>query len=554
MRLTEITVEKFKRIGDPVKVQLADVNILVGSNGCGKSSIIQGVHLACCVIRQAERVVADNTATVGVDDLDYLPSDDYKTLGHGANWGNKKGTPSSSVALTFEKPDQSKVEASCSLRSARNAGISITGIVPSDLSSFLRTKKKFFSAYIPGISGIPNKEERKSRKVILKACSFGDSNVILRNALFLLKQDDTKNITLIEQWISSIIGPISILVEHNEATDLYIQCNITLAGSTKPIELAGTGYLQLIQIFCYVLLFEPGVLLIDEPDIHLHPYVQERLVRVLAEVARERNLKILLTTHSPFIVRGSLPDTNVFWLRDGSIESDDRSVVEVALGWGAFGKRLIIVSEDGKTQLLRKLIAQWPEIDRAVAFNPGTGYKHLPSPTRARELYETFGGKFKIVVHRDRDSLTDQEVSILAKEYEAQGVDLWCPAESDVEAYFCDPKFLVRLSGCTDAESQEYFSAAISSAAGSAREQFDKQRADHSEEIYKKTGGSPTNDDVWKQFQAKPLQGIKGKALFNQLKNKVPRKAFYEAEILIADLGGFLALDLKHKIESILKV
>ena len=333
MQLIKLKIENFKKVLQ-VEVPLADVNILVGANGCGKSSIVQAVHLACCVMRQADRVDSGKTATVGVDELDYLPTDDYKTLGHGANWGNKEGTPSSCVTLYFKKPDDELVEASCRLRSARNAGISITGSVPTDLTSSLRTKRKFFSAYIPGISGIPNKEERKSKKVILKACSFGDSNVILRNALLLLKESNVGNIALIEQWIGKIIGPVSISVVHNNDSDLYIQCDITVDGSTKPIELAGTGYLQLIQIFCYVLLFDPGVLFIDEPDIHLHPYVQERLVGVLAEIARERGMRILLTTHSPFIVRGAPAGTNVCWLQDGNIESQNRHLVEVALGWG----------------------------------------------------------------------------------------------------------------------------------------------------------------------------------------------------------------------------
>lgn len=207
MRLTKIKIENFKRILS-VEMPLADVNILVGANGCGKSSIVQAVHLACCVMRQADRVDANKTSTVGVDELDYLPTDDYKTLGHGANWGNQEGSPSSQITLFFEKSNGDSIEARCKLRSARNAGISISGSVPADLSTLLRSKKKFFSAYIPGISGIPNKEERKSKKVILKACSFGDSNVILRNALLLLKENNPENIQLIEKWICKIIGTV----------------------------------------------------------------------------------------------------------------------------------------------------------------------------------------------------------------------------------------------------------------------------------------------------------------------------------------------------------
>jgi DNA-binding LacI/PurR family transcriptional regulator len=91
----------------------------------------------------------------------------------------------------------------------------------------LRKKKSFFSAYIPGISGIPNKEEKRSKKVVLKACSFGDANVILRNVLLLLKEKSQDNIRQIETWIESIIGPISIDVRHDEEKDLFISCDVT---------------------------------------------------------------------------------------------------------------------------------------------------------------------------------------------------------------------------------------------------------------------------------------------------------------------------------------
>lgn len=552
MKLSKLEVKNFKRISN-VEIPLADVNILVGANGSGKSSIIQAVHLACCVTRQADRVDSTKTSAVGVDELDYLPTDDYKTLGHQANWGNAAGSPASEVALYFEKPDGTTVEARSKLRSARNAGISITGSISNELSPLLRAKRKFFSAYIPGISGIPNREECKSKKVVQKACSFGDSNVILRNALLLLSRMSTTNVGKIEEWISQIIGPVRISISHVADTDLYIKCSITINGVMKPIELAGTGYLQLIQIFCYILIFEPGVLLIDEPDIHLHPQVQEKLVGVLASVAHERGMRILLTTHSPFIVRGSPSGTNVFWLKDGGIESSNRELVEAALGWGIFGKKIIVVSEDSKTGLLRRLISQWPELERSIGFLPGTGYSNLITPKQAEELSRTLGGKFKILVHRDRDSLTDAEVASITAQYEALSgdVSVWFPRESDVEAYFCQPSFIGALAGCSEVDAEAYVADVLTRNQVPIRQQFDAQRAAHNQELHR-AGGSPTNDAVLSGFQARALRGAKGKFVFNQLKNAIPGNVFSEQSILAANLSGLLAIDLKQKVEGML--
>lgn len=548
MELVKLKVEGFKKIQE-IELDLADVNILVGANGSGKSSVLQSAHLSCCLMRQADKVVLNSTSTVGVEQLDYLPTDDYKTLGHGTNWGNKAATPSSKLTLTFKKDDGTLVTASCELRSARNAGISISGNIPNDLSSLLRQKKKFFSAYIPGISGVPNKEERRSRKVILKACSFGDSNVILRNALLLLKEEDPANIEKIENWLSNIIGPVSIKVGHDDDKDLHVHCSIIYQGLERPIELAGTGFLQLIQIFCYVLLFKPGVLLIDEPDIHLHPNVQEKLASVLAQIARDQRMKVLMTTHSPFIVRGAPVDAKVYWLQDGVKNSDDRPAVELAIGWGAFGKKAILLSEDGNTVHLRKIIAQWPEVDRNVAFYPGSGFKALPTPKQAKEIHDALGGKFKIIVHRDRDALADEEVTRLVAEYQAEGVHLWFPQESDVESYFCQPNFIESFIGCTLVEAENFLNDVLGNHQP-IREQFNSQRAALNQELYKQ-GGSPTNDDVWNQFAPRPLRGAKGKYVLGQLQNTIGQHRFSKALILGSKLNGQVALDLKHKIEQI---
>lgn len=551
MLLKNLEIESFKKI-KKVSIDLSDINILVGCNGSGKSSVLQAIHLACCVTRQVDRVESFKTSTIGIDDLDYLPTDDYKSLGHKSYWGNATGSSSSKLKLSFEMAEGGTATSSCTLRSARNAGISITGTVPSSLSSLLRQKRKFFSAYIPGISGIPNKEEKRARKVVLKSCSYGDSNVILRNALLLLKHKTQSNIECIESWRNEIIGPIKINVSHNDEHDLFISCQIETNGTTRPLELVGTGFLQLIQIFTYILLFEPGILLIDEPDIHLHPTAQSKLVKVLAKVANERNLRILLSTHSPFIVRGAPASANVYWLNDGEVGSHNRQQVELALGWGAFGKKIILVSEDANTSFLEKIVSQWPEIERNVAFYPGTGYSHIPTPEQAKVLFDTLGGAYKIVIHRDRDSLTDNEIEILTNKYFEAGAFLWFPETSDVEAYFCEPDFLINYVNCSQQETETYIEEILNQHSTPIREQFNKQRAVHNDEIYKHTGGSPSNDEVWANFQSRPFKGAKGKFIFKQLKNKIPQNKFRESLILESEGLANIALDLKAMLESVL--
>jgi AAA15 family ATPase/GTPase len=548
MRLSKIKIENFKRIKD-VELGLADINILVGTNASGKSSIIQALHLATCLIRQASRIDSTKTSTVGIEELDYVPSENYSMLGHQTAWGNRAGSPSSKAAFTFSS-DAGEFSAQCELRSARNAGISITGQIPSELNATLRGKNKFFSAYIPGISGIPNREEKRSKKVVLKACSYGDSNVILRNVLLLLKQQS--DLATVEEWIGRTVGNIKLFVDHDDEKSLTIDCSAEIDGLKRPIELIGTGYLQLIQLFSYILLFRPGILLVDEPDIHLHPSVQEKLVQTLADVAKSHDVRILLTTHSPFIVRGAPSTANVYWVQEGRLEESNRAQVELALGWGAFGKKILVISEDTNTTLLRKLIAQWPQIDRQVTFYPGTGFKNLPTPDQVKEISAALGGKFQVLVHRDRDSLTGDESKKLTKRYTDVGADLWLPAFSDVEGYFCQPSFLAELVGCTPLDAEAHIADVNQKQAGSIKDQFASQRAAHNQELYT-AGGSPTNDDVWNGLQAGTLKGAKGKFMLKQLKNKIGQTILSDASISANKFKSEIGTDLREKLEAVLK-
>lgn len=547
MKLESIQVTKFKRI-DSINFAIADLNILVGSNGSGKSSILQALHLASCLMRQAERIRTNSTVMVRVADLDYLPSDEYWRLGHGADWGNKEISPSSSVVFNFEDSDGSTALAKLEMRSARNAGISVKGELPDQVRTQFRGDDTFFSGFIPGISGIPNIEQKNARRVVLKACSFGDSNVYLRNALDLLPPE---SLVQIESWLEPLLGTIKLHVKFDQQKDFIIRAEAEINGSRIPLELLGTGYLQLIQIFCYILLFKPKILLIDEPDIHLHPSVQEKLASRLLEIARSQGIKIVMSTHSPFIVRGAPSGSNVIWLAEGQKITADRSVVELALGWGAFGKKLIVVSEDAKNDLLKKLISQWPEIERSVTVLPGRGYKHLLTKLEAKELRASLGSKFIILVHRDRDSLTDSEVADLKASYADDGIQIWLTDQSDIEAEFCDPSFLSTLTNQPILTCQGWVNDILTKNSVTINEQFVSQRAAHNAELHK-AGGSPTNAEVLKQFQGRPLKGAKGKFVFNQLKNKVPGKAFSEITVEGHTSNHERALSLKSTLEALL--
>ena len=75
-------------------------------------------------------------------------------------------------------------------------------------------------------------------------------------------------------------------------------------GTALPINKLSSGEKQML-IMMYQLLFRTtphSVVIIDEPEISLHVAWQQKLGRVLKDVARLRDLQILVATHSPQII------------------------------------------------------------------------------------------------------------------------------------------------------------------------------------------------------------------------------------------------------------
>lgn len=107
----------------------------------------------------------------------------------------------------------------------------------------------------------------------------------------------------------------SVVVFKDIINSLYIRKTIELSekdnlnvrldsGKDLPLMFLSSGEKQIFVLF-YRMLFQtdPGALVIlDEPEISLHVEWQQRLGSILADVAKLRDLQILIATHSPQII------------------------------------------------------------------------------------------------------------------------------------------------------------------------------------------------------------------------------------------------------------
>ncbi len=302
MYLTEIELLKYKKVSS-VKINLEPINVIVGGNNSGKSSILQGIHFSITASAAARQ---QGQQTFSCDFLIYNPTQDFSILRNGTPYKNFRGDNESKLILkakTIGNEDvEEEVSYSISLYKGRNhgnIGCERSGNYQK-LGASITDPSSLFSIYVPGLAGVPQTEELRAQAIVRKGVASGDANLYLRNVIYYIKKEGKLN--QLNDWFSSIFNNATVTVIFNESKDSYINVKVRVDGKTVPLELAGTGILQILQIISYVTYFNPSLLLLDEPDSHLHPNNQAVLSEVLQRISEETETQIILCTHSRHIV------------------------------------------------------------------------------------------------------------------------------------------------------------------------------------------------------------------------------------------------------------
>ncbi len=112
----------------------------------------------------------------------------------------------------------------------------------------------------------------------------------------------------------------------------------------------GYGISQITPIVVQSLLSENGMLLIEQPEVHIHPRLQAQVGDLLINSVQERGNQVLVETHSEHLVLRLLRR-----VREGVLDPDDLAVLYVdLLADGAAHVRRLEVDESGD------LVDGWP--------------------------------------------------------------------------------------------------------------------------------------------------------------------------------------------------
>ncbi len=185
----DFIIERIKNI-EHVQLSVDGIDLLVGGNNAGKSSILQalqfGVSAAQTAAIQGGTWVGDRLSTsIGQSDLVYAPIKDVLSL---ARNGKLREREDEAIQVTYKNGYE---ECKVSVRKGRNKNILIE-VVGRTLGQRLQSVTEPYSALVTGLAGIPAEERFEANIVVRKAAAKGDSNSVFRNILLQLRQAPEK--------------------------------------------------------------------------------------------------------------------------------------------------------------------------------------------------------------------------------------------------------------------------------------------------------------------------------------------------------------------------
>jgi len=332
MMITKVKVEYFKRFPEEI-FDLGDDIVLAGPNNSGKTTLLQAISvwnlgLQKWLAEHAESSKAKQRTGIPVTRKDFtaLPLREMNLLWSGRDTaygkdeklGKKAGEPKF-ISITLwghSRDSEYEWNLAVTFRYANKEQMYVKLL--DDQGNLLidvpDTIKQIAIVHVPPFSGIGAEETGLNPGYQNMLVGQGKPGDILRNLLLEVyqkeKRGENKLWQSLVQTIRDTFGYELLDPQYNEITDPFIRVEYRHESSRAKFDIAsaGSGFHQVLTLLGFFYARPSSVLLLDEPDAHLHVILQRQVYDLLRTAARMRQCQLLVSTHSEVILEDTGPE------------------------------------------------------------------------------------------------------------------------------------------------------------------------------------------------------------------------------------------------------
>ena len=471
--LASLELIRFKGIKH-MDISFEPITLLVGANNSGKTSILQAIRLLYYCIERCGHRNASGTwffkkHVMPFSDFGLIPAHELRELTYRVTTPNsrKRGIRLKGI-----------------LRSGRVFGFTIYAAYstlmvilpdtecPDDLSDKEFNLIAQPALYIPGFFGVVTEELLATNSRIEQLLISGHHNEVLRNLLLRLGLEGDEFNTLVD-LIAAEFGARLDKVTADQEKAVYLRGDYIEKRNRAPLDVvsAGSGFLQVLQILTHALQTPSPVILLDEPDAHLHCSLQRSFLVLLRRSCAERKIQLIMASHSESFLRGvslsavrlvdmernradtfKSPVQLVHALNEQGVWPDHPELAEALRT-----KRVLLCESQRDAELIfaiaQKRYPDWNLRQKLILVIETEGASDsIVARMRAISeiLDEMLNGNIRIAYLRDRDLMSDEWVASELKQAAESKLNLFITFRRNRESYLCDPMVIeqaVRASG-----------------------------------------------------------------------------------------------------------
>jgi predicted ATPase len=324
-----VRVRCFKQFDECV-FDLSDHVILAGPNNSGKTTLLQAIAVWHLGLQKwlAERgpsskakkragipVTRSDFTALPLREMNLLWTDTSVSLKKDDAEFGKPGFPRV-MSITLEgRVDDSDWEFTFEFRHQSREQIYVK---PSEknIDEVPEFVRDLSVVHVPPFSGIGAEETHYDRPFQNRLIGQGKAGDILRNLLLeIYQQEDKTKWKALSEEIDQIFGYRLLPPEYEGK--VFILCDY-LPGLPKgkgknglprlDVASAGSGFHQVLLLLGFFYARPASILLLDEPDAHLHVILQKQIYDRLRRIAEENSCQLVIATHAEVLIDSTAPD------------------------------------------------------------------------------------------------------------------------------------------------------------------------------------------------------------------------------------------------------